>query len=570
MTGEGEEVTNPFFGDLPSPGFTDSEEENHHAQDDFELQEGVFHELRDDFRGFEREVFLDWHDCHVCVCHGVDLEPREQNDHGWLVAEQHREQHELGRVVTEQRREQHELGRVVAEQHREQHELGRVVTEQHREQHELGRFACMLGTDPPQEVVQLSSSYGCRQSRGESTVDPSLWDHLWLADSGASIHLIAESLLSSGHADLVREDHHEVRCTLASGEFLSLTRRVTVRARFLTASDSLVCCELTGMLVDNVHSLLSLGSLAAKGWTVTLSKQGFCVRRRQLKLFSYWGSHTNVGWLVSRSLKLGPDFHAGGAFELGLRCGGAAEGASAAREGEQDAEDHGKEPSRGASAASGGGRAEDHRGGTRGGEAQAISEAGGCRDADSGVGSRGEVPEPSMGEASEPMETWSVVTEEPRPAPVDDDQSEEDAEELRALRRLRESVKKCVEGMHSHIAKEIKEAAVKAMPRKAEEEMPRKAVASKAMPKTGKKRGSAAADKEPGCADKKPKDMRKPAEPEDPPSSSSKVSLVPRDQRVYRFPPPPRVPSIPKPPAVPKAAWPKGLPKPPPAPDAWV
>lgn len=183
---------------------------------------------------------------------------------------------------------------------------------------------------------------------------------------------------------------------------------------------------------------------------------------------------------------------------------------------------------------------------------------------------RGEVPEPSMGEASEPMETWSVVTEEPRPAPVDDDQSEEDAEELRALRRLRESVKKCVEGMHSHIAKEIKEAAVKAMPRKAEEEMPRKAVASKAMPKTGKKRGSAAAEKEPEKADKKPKDMRKPAEPEEPPSSSSRVSLVPRDQRVYRFPPPPRVPSIPKPPAVPKAAWPKGLPKPPPAPDAWV
>ena len=106
--------------------------------------------------------------------------------------------------------------------------------------------------------------------------------------------------------DLVDEDYHEVRCTLASGESLSLTRRVTVRARFLTASDSLVCCELTGMLVDNVHSLLSLGSLAAKGWTVTLSKQGFCVRRRQLKLFSYWGS--NVGWLVSRSLKLGRDF----------------------------------------------------------------------------------------------------------------------------------------------------------------------------------------------------------------------------------------------------------------------
>ena len=112
------------------------------------------------FRGFEQEVFLDWHDCRVCICHGVDLEDLEQHDHGCIAAEQHHEQHELGQVATEQRCEQHELGQVAAEQH--------------REQHELGRFACMLGRSPLQEVVQLSSSFGCRQSRGESTLDPSL------------------------------------------------------------------------------------------------------------------------------------------------------------------------------------------------------------------------------------------------------------------------------------------------------------------------------------------------------------------------------------------------------------
>ena len=355
VSGEGSEVTNPFFGDLPSPGFTDSEEKDHHAQDDFGLREDVFHELRDFFRGFEQEVFLDWHDCRVCICHGVDLEDLEQHDHGCIVAEQHHEQHELGQVAAEQ----------------------------HREQHELGRFACMLGRSPPQEVVQLSSSFGCRQSRGESTLDPSLWDHLWLADSGASIHLIAESLLSTGHADLVDEDYHEVRCTLASGESLSLTRRVIVRARFLTASDSLVCCELTGMLVDNVHSLLSLGSLAAKGWTVTLSKQGFCVRRRQLKLFSYWGS--NVGsagassWaeISMRQVPLSSDSDV---EQQGQEADMTKTAAKDQKEGPAEAK-----PER----PQGDGHAEDHRRGTGGGAAQTSSEAGGGRDADSGVGSAG-------------------------------------------------------------------------------------------------------------------------------------------------------------------------------------
>ena len=518
VSGEGSEVTNPFFGDLPSPGFTDSEEEDHHAQDDFGLREDVFHELRDVFRGFEQEVFLDWHDCRVCICHGVDLEDLEQHDHGCIVAEQHHEQHELGQVATEQR----------------------------REQHELGRFACMLGRSPPQEVVQLSSSFGCRQSRGESTLDPSLWDHLWLADSGASIHLIAESLLSTGHADLVDEDYHEVRCTLASGESLSLTRRVTVRARFLTASDSLVCCELTGVLVDNVHSLLSLGSLAAKGWTVTLSKQGFCVRRRQLKLFSYWGS--NVGW---RQVPLSSDSDA---EQQGQEADMTKTAKKDQKEGPAEVPVRPLETDMPKTTAEG---PEEER--PR--PAVKLVEAG-TQTLESALW--GEVPEPSNGVTNEPMETRSVVTEEPHPDPVDDSLNEEDSEELLALRRLRESVRKCVEGMHSHIATQIKEAAVKAMPRPAA-----KAVASKAMPKSGRKRGSV--DKDPSSVDKEPKDLRRPSEPANPPSSSSKrVALVPRDQRVHRFPPPPRVPSYPKPPAVPKAPWPKGLPRPPPAPDAWV
>lgn len=178
--------------------------------------------------------------------------------------------------------------------------------------------------------------------------------------------------------------------------------------------------------------------------------------------------------------------------------------------------------------------------------------------------------------AAEPAETWSVVTEPPQPTPVAQqvEVSEEDGsegEEMRVLKRLRRSVRETVEGMHLHIAKQVREASVKAMPR-------RKPVASKAMPK-GKKRGSV--DSDPGPSDKKPekpkkieepktvKDTRVPAEPSEPPRG--RVELVPRTQRKYRCPPPPKAPEKPPtpppvPPPVPKTGWMKGLPYPPPVP----
>ena len=140
-------------------------------------------------------------------------------------------------------------------------------------------------------------------------MDESLWDHLWLGDSGASIHLLSQSLIDSGHVVVVNEDFHEVRCSLASGEVLNLSRRVTVRAQFLTCDGSLVCAQLQALVTDCVCSLLSLGSLAAKGWSIGIESSGLRVSclhgsypRRRIRLYTYW--YRNCGWLVSRSWRV--------------------------------------------------------------------------------------------------------------------------------------------------------------------------------------------------------------------------------------------------------------------------
>ena len=53
-----------------------------------------------------------------------------------------------------------------------------------------------------------------------------------------------------------------MRCSALAGEALNLSRRVTVRAQFLTCDgSSLVCAELQALVTDCVHSLLSLGFL---------------------------------------------------------------------------------------------------------------------------------------------------------------------------------------------------------------------------------------------------------------------------------------------------------------------
>ena len=160
-----------------------------------------------------------------------------------------------------------------------------------------------------QHVVEEMSVSNLMFGRLGSSMDESLWDHLWLGDSGASIHLLSQSLIDSGHVVVVNEDFHEVRCSLASGEVLNLSRRVTVRAQFLTCDGSLVCAQLQALVTDCVRSLLSLGSLAAKGWSIGIESSGLRVSclhgsypRRRIRLYTYW--YRNCGWLVSRSWRV--------------------------------------------------------------------------------------------------------------------------------------------------------------------------------------------------------------------------------------------------------------------------
>ena len=76
-------------------------------------------------------------------------------------------------------------------------------------------------------------------------MDESLWDHLWLEDSGASIHLLSQSLIDSGHVVVVNKDFHEVRCSLASREVLNLSR--------LAAKGWSIGIESSGLRVSCLH-----------------------------------------------------------------------------------------------------------------------------------------------------------------------------------------------------------------------------------------------------------------------------------------------------------------------------
>ena len=86
-------------------------------------------------------------------------------------------------------------------------------------------------------------------------------------------------------------------------------RRMIVRAQFLAGDGRLVCAELQALVKDCVRSLLSLTSLAAKGWSIVIESSGLrvsCLRgscpQRRIRLYTYWCR--NCGWLVSRSWRV--------------------------------------------------------------------------------------------------------------------------------------------------------------------------------------------------------------------------------------------------------------------------
>ena len=96
-----------------------------------------------------------------------------------------------------------------------------------------------------------------------------------LLDSGASVHLVSESMFSSGAAELVEDlGTGGVGCVTATGEDIQIRRKARVRVRLaLCASSSgspaSVPVTFEALIAPDVRfSLLSLGLLLKKGWSV--------------------------------------------------------------------------------------------------------------------------------------------------------------------------------------------------------------------------------------------------------------------------------------------------------------
>ena len=101
-----------------------------------------------------------------------------------------------------------------------------------------------------------------------------------LLDSGASVHLVSESMFSSGAAELVEDlGTGGVGCVTATGEDIQIRRKAKVRLRLaLCASSSgspaSVPVTFEALVAPDVRfSLLSLGLLLKKGWSVSFGSE---------------------------------------------------------------------------------------------------------------------------------------------------------------------------------------------------------------------------------------------------------------------------------------------------------
>ena len=87
-----------------------------------------------------------------------------------------------------------------------------------------------------------------------------------------------------------------VQCSLASGEPMTLTRKLKVEVSFVAADLSIIRAQLSALVCANAsHAILSTGCLARKGWSVVISALG------NLALGTTWCA--NVGWVHSVSHK---------------------------------------------------------------------------------------------------------------------------------------------------------------------------------------------------------------------------------------------------------------------------
>ena len=194
-------------------------------------------------------------------------------------------------------------------------------------------MGCVLDmTVPPDVLLNQLHSYGNRLTTS-SVTDTDATDPHFLVDSGASIHLISQSLVDEGYLQICREWAVNERCTTANGQEMILNR--CVEAEFSThalksrhvsfvdcdgaaasspcaaspvaassraaapspaapASSSLsrvsrsICAgsqlqrpqklRVTGLIGYGQVSLLSVALLASKGWTFSCSPGKSCSR----------------------------------------------------------------------------------------------------------------------------------------------------------------------------------------------------------------------------------------------------------------------------------------------------
>ena len=156
------------------------------------------------------------------------------------------------------------------------------------------RFA---GTEAVQEGMEHGNLYP--QHVVDELCASNLWtceQRAWLVDSGASSHLIGENML--GHVHVLEETCVSVQCSLASGEPMTLTRKVKVEVFFVAADLSLIRAQLTALVCASAsHAILSTGCLARKGWSVLISEEGVAVTLGSIVLGTTY--YANVGWIHS-------------------------------------------------------------------------------------------------------------------------------------------------------------------------------------------------------------------------------------------------------------------------------
>ena len=118
----------------------------------------------------------------------------------------------------------------------------------------------------------------------------------WLLDSGASVHLVSQSMVESGAAVIVeRLGASSVGCVTATGDAIQVQFKARVRARMLleTSPQSGACATVTfeALVAPVQFSLLSVGRLLEKGWNVDFGgssgRASVCVGSTALKVVPF-------------------------------------------------------------------------------------------------------------------------------------------------------------------------------------------------------------------------------------------------------------------------------------------